>query len=136
MNINKQLFLYFIILIMAFCGFIFTIFWGEGDSYSFWNGLATGLIFICILRIYLILKYKTNENFAKKIDVKNNDERNRFLAERAKGLAFYFYIVISGALIIGLKVLGFDEASSVLGFSICGLVILYLVIYFVIRKKY
>jgi len=136
MKVNKQILLYSVIFICAVCLFIFTMFFSESGDDSFWNGLATGIIFICAVRIYFLFKYKNNEKYAKEINIQNNDERNRFLANKAKSIAFYLYMIVSGILVIILRAFGEIEASVILGYSVCGLLILYLVVYFVIRKKY
>ena len=41
----------------------------------FWSGMGLGLVVVSGLRLVQIVRYKNNDAYAKKITVKNNDER-------------------------------------------------------------
>ncbi len=131
---NKKILWYFLVGIIGIGLFVFTLFYNIEDS--FWNSIAIGFIFSSLVRIYRVFKYKNNEEYARKIIIENNDERNKFLADKAKGIAFYFYIVISSYLIIILRIFEYKEMSTVLAYSICMLVFLYWIIYSVLKRKY
>ena len=121
-------------MVTAVCIFAFTLFFNVEDA--FWSSSSIALVIVCALRIYRVTKYKNDEEYAKKIDIDNKDERNQFLANKAKSTAFYLYVSISGALVIILRFFGYREASFAIAMSICGLVFLYWIAYFFVKRKY
>jgi len=69
-------------------------------------------------------------------NVENNDERNRFLAEKARSMTFYYSILIEAIGIIVLRILDYDEPSTIIGFAICIQLIIYWLSYLWLKKKY
>ncbi len=134
MNLNKKLLLYIIFSLIGFGIFIGTLFKNFNDS--FWSSFGIGIIFCSIINIYKIFRYKNDENYAKKITIQINDERNKFLSEKAKSIAFYFYILIMGVGVFVFRIYNYYIISQTLAYSICSLVLLYYLSYFIIRKKY
>ena len=134
MNLNKKMIYYSLLVIMGLSIVLLNIFFGNKDS--FLNGIGTGITSIGVIKLFNILKYKNDEIYAKKINIQNKDERNIFLDNKAKTIAFNCYIIICGILVIVLKFLGFDYESLIFAYTICGILILYFGIYFLIRKKY
>ena len=65
-----------------------------------------------------------------------NDERNRFLRNKAWAWAGYLFVLVSAVLSIGLKLLGQDLLSVAAGLAVCCITLFYWVSYLVLRRKY
>ena len=105
MSLNKKLLLYIIFSLIGFGIFIGTLLKNFDDS--FWNSFGIGIIFCSIINIYKILKYKNNEDYAKKLNIQINDERNKFLSEKSKSIAFYIYILTMGVGVFVSRILNY-----------------------------
>ena len=103
---------------------------------TFWGGVGIGFAVTSILRLIQIYRYQSNESYAEKIDIQNSDERNRFIAEKAKGLALSCYIIIAAILAMVLRVMNYDNASSVFAYSIIIQILIYCLGYQWLKRKY
>lgn len=61
---------------------------------DFWGGLGLGFIIISALRLVQIVRYQKDDDYAKKVTIAYNDERNQFLANKARSTAFYISILL------------------------------------------
>lgn len=103
---------------------------------SFGSGLATAFILVGTLRLVQAIRYKNNPQYKEAVDTAAGDERNRFIRTQTWAWAGYLYILIAAVATIVFKLLDQD----VLMFAACGsiylLLVLYWIIYFILRKKY
>lgn len=114
-----------LIVAQQFCGI---------DEY--WSGLGTGLVFVAVLMLIKQVRCQKNESYREAVDVEISDERNRFIRTKAWAWAGYGFIIISAFASILLKVLGHEEFSLVTSYSVCTIMVLYWVSYFILKKKY
>jgi len=105
-------------------------------SDSFWSGMGTALAVMGVIFLVRGIRYRKDKKYKEELDTEVNDERNKFLSMKAWSWAGYLYMMIAAVAAIVLKVLHFDEYVMVLSGSICLILILYVVIYQIIRKKY
>ena len=103
---------------------------------DFWAGMGAGLLGVCAIRIFQIVRYKTDSEYAERVTVNNGDERNRYLAEKARSRGYYYSILIECVGVIGFRIAGMPEFSTLLGYVICLQLVIYLLSWFWIRKKY
>ncbi|MFJ7680311.1 hypothetical protein ACIQXQ_19985 [Peribacillus sp. NPDC097198] len=103
---------------------------------SFWSGMGLGFVVISGLRLVQIARYKNNDEYAKKITVANNDERNQFLANKARSTAFYNSILLEAIVGIVLHIIGKAEIAQVILTVLCGQLIIYWVTYVFLKSKY
>jgi len=134
MNLNKKLLLYIGIGLIGLGIFVQALVKNFDDT--FWNGFGITIFLVEVINIYRLLKYKNNENYAQKINIQNNDERNKFLSDKAKATAFYIYILIMGVGVLISGIYNYYEISQILAYSVCILVFLYWLSYLIIKKKY
>jgi len=133
MSANKKILFYLLFCILGIIIFTLTLIF-EVDT--FWNGIAVGFIFTSALKLFALFKYKNDSDYAKKVTIQNKDERNIFLANKAKSIAFYFYIIISAIAVIILRIFELNQESQFCAYSVCLLLILYYIAYTYVRKKY
>lgn len=103
---------------------------------TFWSGMGIGFVVLSSVRLFQLYRYKNDYVYAEKINIQNNDERNRFLAEKARSMAFYFFILISSISTIILRVLDYNQASTIIGFTICIQLVIYCLSYLWLKRKY
>lgn len=103
---------------------------------DFWSGMGLGFVLISAIRLVQLGRYKNDPAYAKKITVKNNDERNQYLSSRARSSSFSYSIILEGVVVIALHVLGMPEMGQIVAMVLCGQLVLYWGSYFLLRSKY
>lgn len=103
---------------------------------SFWSGMGLGFVVVSGLRLVQIARYKNNDEYAKKITVKNNDERNQFLATKARSTTFHYSILLEGLAIIIFYILKNSDVAQVITMVLCGQLIIYWVSYAFLKSKF
>lgn len=103
---------------------------------EFWSGLGGALIGVGIVRLIGMIRYQKNPEYKEAVDTAMNDERNRFLANKAWAWAGYLYVIAAGVGTISFKIAGQEELSVFCGLSVSVLVLLYYISHLWLRKKY
>ena len=133
MNINKRLIAFIVEIVV---GAILLILAALNVLDEYWSGMGTALIIVAIVQLIRIIRYKTNTQYRESVDVEVNDERNRYISMKAWSWAGYIFVMISAVASIVLKVLGQDQYMKIASGSICLILVLYWVSYYILRKKY
>ena len=107
---------------------------GKVDEY--WNGVGTGLFCIGILQILRFRRFNKNAAYREKVEIEMNDERNHFIRGKAWAWSGYLFIIIAGLGTIGFKIMGQDMLSLAASYSVCLMLCLYWISYYVLRRKY
>ena len=108
----------------------------RGADNSFYTAFGIALALMGILRIFQYRKITRNKQTMRKQEVAESDERTRMIAERARSWAFSLSVTGSGIVVIVLNLLGRHEEALPFAWYVCGMVVLYWVSFFMIRKKY
>ena len=103
---------------------------------NYWSGMGGGFLGVGLVQTVRHVRYRKNEDYREKVDVANNDERNRFLAGKAWAWAGYLFVLVSGVAAIALKVMGQDQWSLAASYALCLLLVLYCGSYLVLKRKY
>ncbi len=103
---------------------------------AFWSGMGTALIFVGVLYLLRGIRYKKDASYREKFDTEVKDERNRFLAMKAWSWTGYILVLIFGVATIVLKLAGYEELMFFCSYSICLILLIYWVSYFILKKKY
>lgn len=103
---------------------------------TFWSGMGIGFVILSVIRLIQLYRYQNDDSYAEKVNVQNGDERNRFIAEKARGMAFYSFILIASISTIILRVLGYNQASLIVGYTICLQLFIYWLSYLWLKQKY
>ena len=133
MKNNRRMLVY---VIYVFLGIVL---WGLGFAEivdEFWSGMGTGLLVIGVLRFIQMYRYGKDESYREKIQIETNDERNRFIRNKAWAWTGYLFIIITCVSVIILKVMGQELFSLAASYAVCLMVLLYWITYMVLRKKY
>jgi len=132
-KVNSRM-IWYIILIVVGAALTITPAFGWLDD--FWVGMGGGLIGVSVVRLIQIARYKTNGDYAERVNVANKDERNLYIANKARSWAFYYSMLVECIGIIVLRVMEYPELSSLLGFVVCGQLVIYWGSWFYLKKRY
>ena len=103
---------------------------------EFWEGMGTALIVVGMLMFIRQIRYRTNAEFKKELDVKVKDERNRFIAMKSWSWAGYTYVMVAAVGTIVAKILGHDDIMMMLSGSVCFILVFYWLFYLILQKRY
>ena len=70
---------------------------------DYWGGLGGGLLGVGVFQIIRNVRYLRNPEYREKVDTTNQDERNRFLANKAWAWAGYLYVLVAAIALIQLR---------------------------------
>ena len=97
------------------------------------SGLVMVIMGLVYIRNYRIIT--KNEDTIRKQQIIETDERNISIVHKAKSAAFAVYTFILGAAVIVLSFIGMHEVAKWLAYSVCLLVVIYWICYFIYQKK-
>ena len=103
---------------------------------SFWSGMGGALIAVGVLRTIQILRNNKDEAYREKWSVEAQDERNRFIRNKAWAWAGYLFVLIAAICTVVFRLLGQELLSMAASFAVCILVLLYWGSYWLLKKKY
>ena len=103
---------------------------------EFWQGMGGGLLIIGILRSIQSLRYAKDESYREAVTTEINDERNRFIRNKAWAWAGYMFVIIAAITTLVLQTLGEQLLSLAASAAVGLLLILYWISFFILRKKY
>ena len=107
-----------------------------GITDEYWSGMGSALLTVGILQLLRWHRLRKNTAYREKMEIAENDERNRFIRGKAWAWAGYLFILIAAVASIVLRVLHQDVLSLAASYAICLMLILYWVSYLILRKKY
>ena len=111
--------------------------YGEfGTIDSYWSGLGSALVVVGALQMIRIVRYNTSAKYKEETDTAVNDERNRFLSTKAWSWAGYLYVMIAAVATIVFKLIDQEILMFAASGSLCIILILYWISYFILHKKY
>ena len=100
--------------------------------------LMTFGVALAVLGLLKTVQYKRitkSEETIRERRIEESDERNIAIMHKAKSAAFGWYVIISGVSVIVLEIIGEKEYTKFIAFSVCALVFLYWISYFIYSKK-
>lgn len=103
---------------------------------GYWIGMGGGFLGVGIAQLIRLMRYRKDPEYREKVDVKYSDERNKFLASKAWIAAVTMYILLNGAAVIVLRILGYEQYSLWAAWNVCALLVLYWLSYLWASKKY
>ena len=133
-NVESRIVWYTALLFIGIALYILAELMGIIDR--FWSGMGLGFVGVSGLRLVQIVRYKNNDTYAKKMTIKNNDERNQFLATQARSTTFYYSVLLEAITIIVLYIIQKTEVAQVITIVLCGQIIIYWLSYAFLKSKY
>ena len=106
------------------------------DLDSVWVGMGSALIAVGTVQFLNLLRYRQDADYREKVDTEAHDERNQFIRARAWVWAGTCFVLVGGVLTVLFQILGKQELSTIPGFAVSILVLLYWLSYLILNKKY
>ena len=103
---------------------------------EFWTGMGMALVVVGMLLFIRQIRYRTNEDFKEEMDIREKDERNKYIAMKAWSWAGYLFVMLAAVGTILMKILGQETIMMVLSGSVCVILVFYWVSYMILQKKY
>lgn len=107
---------------------------GVVDPY--WSGMGTALIVVGALNVIRSIRYRTNKDYRERVDTETKDERNRYISMKAWSWTGYLLVMILAAASIVLKIAGHENLMFLASGTVCLILVIYWIAYFILRKKY
>ena len=104
-------------------------------SNDFISAFGIALIVAGIVRIIKYIKITKNDETVRKNEIIETDERNISIIHKAKSTAFTIYTLLAGTAVIVLSLFGKHETARWIAYSICLLVVIYWICYWIYQKK-
>lgn len=107
-----------------------------GKLSNMYSGMGGGFIGVGIVQLIRGIQYNTSAEYRERYDTEASDERNRFLRMKAWSWAGYMVVILCGAACIVCTISGQEFYATILGFAVCLVLVLYLISYAVVKRKY
>ena len=133
-NDNKRLALSVFWVILGAALIILTLTDVLGDT--IYAGMGGALMAIGILQVIRRVKYKKDPEYREKIDTETSDERLSFIRLKSWGWTGYIVILVEGVGVIISMIVGNALVQQVLSYSVCLILVIYCISYFVLSRKY
>ena len=104
-------------------------------DHDFLSSFGLAMILLGLVRIRNYRLITKNEDAIRKQQIIETDERNISIIHKAKSTAFTIYTLLAGTAVIVLSLFGKHETARWIAYSICLLVIIYWICYWVYQKK-
>lgn len=127
---------YFVSIIYIIIGAILLGLGFAGKVDEFWNGMGSALLVIGVIQMIRRYRLDKNEAYREKMEIETNDERNKFIRNKAWAWAGYLFVMIMAVASIVLKVLEQDLLSTAAGGAVCLMILLFWGAYFFLKRKY
>lgn len=102
---------------------------------SFLSSFGFALIIIGIARTRNYFLITKNEETIKKQQILETDERNIAISNKAKSISFFVYLIFSCVSVILFEILNKTEIATIISGTVCIMLLIYWVSYFIISKN-
>lgn len=107
-----------------------------GKVDEFWNGMGSALLVIGVIQWIRFYRFNKNEAYREKLETEANDERNKFISNKAWAWAGYLFVMIMAVASIVLRIFEQNLLSIVASGTVCLVLILYWMSYLILKRKY
>ena len=105
-------------------------------DHSVYSAMGGAFIAVGVIQVIKQVKYRTNSEYKEKIDTEVNDERNRFIRMKSWSWAGYITIFVEFVGIIIAMIAKEYTIQTILSYSVCLIIIVYLISYLILNRKY
>lgn len=127
---------YFISVLYIILGAILIGLSFAGVVDEFWNGMGFALLIVGVIQLIRRYRLEKNEAYREKMEIETNDERNKFIRNKAWAWAGYLFIMIMAVACIILRIVGQETLSIVASSTVCLMLVLFWGSYHLLKRKY
>ena len=103
---------------------------------GFWSGMGSAFLVIGAVRLLRGYRLSKSETYREQREVAETDERFHFIRSKAWAWAGFLFIIICALCTILFQLLGQKMLCLASGFSLCLMLALYWISFFILKKKY
>lgn len=107
-----------------------------GKVDEFWNGMGSALLVIGVIQLIRRYRLDKNEAYREKMEIENNDERNKFIRNKAWAWTGYLFVMITAVASIVFRIFEQNLLSIAAGGAVCLMILLFWGAYFFLKRKY
>ena len=107
-----------------------------GKVDEFWNGMGSALLVIGVIQMIRRYRLDKNEAYREKMEIETNDERNKFIRNKAWAWAGYLFVMITAIASIVFRIFEQNLLSIAAGGAVCLMILLFWGAYFFLKRKY
>lgn len=107
-----------------------------GKVDEFWNGMGSALLVIGVIQMIRRYRFDRNEAYREKVEIETNDERNKFIRNKAWAWAGYLFVMIMAVASIVLRIFEQDLLSIATSGAVCLMIVLFWGSYIFLKRKY
>ena len=107
-----------------------------GKVDEFWNGMGAALLVIGVIQLIRRYRFDKNEAYREKMEIETNDERNKFIRNKAWAWAGYLFVMIMAVACIIFKIFEQDLLSMASSGAVCLMLVLFWGSYHFLKRKY
>ena len=133
MGKNYRFFLSFFWILL---GVVLCICNGLGWIEDYWFSMGGAFIVVGSLQVIRHIRYRTNKEYQEKMDIEVQDERNKFISNKAWAWAGYLFVMVAAIGSIVFKLLDREDLMMLASGSVCLMICFYWISFLVLRKKY
>ena len=127
---------FFMSIFWIVLGIVLCVCHAIGAIEEFWSSMGFAFIIVGILQVIRHVRYHTNRDYREKCDIEVQDERNKFISNKAWAWAGYLFVLIAAVCVIVFKLIGREDWMMLASSGVCLMMLLYWVSYFRLKKKY
>ncbi len=102
---------------------------------DFLSSFGLALVVIGAVHIRNYMRITKNEETITKRQIAETDERNISIANKAKSVSFIVYVILACVSVIVLELFNKTQLAMILSGTVCALILLYWISYWIIRKN-
>ena len=106
------------------------------DMSEMMTGMGTAPVTVCTINLIKLWKISKNPEAVKQMDILQNEERLVFIANKAAKAALFLTIGLQYAAMLVAVFLRYDQVATLLGFLVCGQLLIYVFFSRYYSKKY
>lgn len=133
-NNNRRLILSIFWVVLGLVLFVLSV--AEILDPTYFSAMGAALAVVGTLQVIRHLRYRKDKEYKEKIDIEVTDERNRFLRLQSWAWTGYIVVLIEAAGSIAAAVLGQETVRQVLSYSVCLIICVYWISWFILSRKY
>lgn len=107
-----------------------------GKVDMFWNGMGTSLLVIGVIQLLRYYRLNKNEAYRERMEIEENDERNRFIRNKAWAWTGYLFMMLTAISCIVLRIVGQELLCLAASGAVCFMLVVYWIVYSVLKRKY
>ena len=132
-KLKVRLYVAIVYIILGLAMIVIPLFLKNDNNFASSLGFAFAVIGIARIRQYKLIT--KSEESIKKREIAESDERSIFIASKARGIAFFSYIIVAALVIIVLQVLNYSQIALIISATVCFMVLVYWISYLIISKR-